>query len=96
MITISSSSHVSTKALNREAFSEVDELLLSQDNPLSELFQEETLFLDSTDGYVGIQYHTYIDLDDFAGMGKLRSFVNWLRKCVDVEGIYIGDYAFTR
>ena len=95
MITISDSSHTDTKRRNKEKFEEVNDLLLLEDCPLEPLFQDETLFLDSTDGYVGIQYHTYIDIAEYATYPDLLEFVDWLRTKVEVSNIFIGDFVFT-
>jgi len=47
-ITISTSSHPSTDDINKIAFDELNELLLSDKNPEQWVFQEEWLFLDNT------------------------------------------------
>jgi len=95
-IEILSGSHTSIPSHNHEAYDDVSELLLSDENPYKDIFQEETLFLDSTDGYIGIEYHTYIDLDDYMDYKELTEFVNWLREKVKVDSIYVGDFVFNK
>lgn len=54
MIKIYTGSHYLNKERNRQAFKELNTLLLSNKNPHQELFQTEELFLDDTDGFISI------------------------------------------
>ncbi len=96
MIEIFAGSHLSVDAHNSMAFDDINELLLGERNPYQEVFQEETLFLDSTDRFIGIQHHAYLDLYDYMRDEDLVDLVDWMRTEIEVDDIYIGDLVFNR
>ncbi len=47
-------SHCQNSINNREAFSKINDLLLDKKNPYYDIFNEEKLFLDDTNGFLSI------------------------------------------
>ena len=79
-ITISTSSHPSTDDINKIAFDELNELLLSDKNPEQWVFQEEWLFLDNTRWFISIPASSsaYYENEDIT-LGTLENIV-WFIK----------------
>lgn len=99
MINISTSSHTSSKEINRDAFSELNDLLLSKENPYFNYFNEEMLLLDDTDGFVSIVTSSYIYDDEITEeLAKwINDFVrsNLFPSSRDIF-IYVGSYIFKK
>lgn len=75
---------------NRSQFDKINDLLLDKDNPCFELFNEETLFLDSTDGFISIVQSD----EDCITKEEAELIADYLFKNILFDGetfIYIGD-----
>lgn len=102
MITLYTGSHYSYKEKNREAWSEINNLLLSKENPLFTEFAREDLYLDSNsggEGFVSIVQSSSTILPPIS-YKKAQKLNDWLRTHIKANSgdllIYISDYVFKK
>lgn len=91
-IEIRTGSHSSNRDINKKAFSKLNNLLLSKENPHFDLFNEEELYLDDVDGIVSIvpSSHIYKVNPDVAS--EINDFI--LDNLTNNVWVYIGPYIF--
>lgn len=94
-ITIKTGSHTSVDQINKEAFDKLNSLLLSDENPLENYFQQEDLMLDSTDRHISIVPSSIHS--DYPSEKELSEFLSFLNSHVDAEPdllVFIGSQTF--
>jgi hypothetical protein len=100
VIKIYTGSHYLNKERNRQAFKELNSLLLSSENPYQGLFQTENLILDDTDGFVSIQptcRDIFYSKDTFATIDMCVGLTDFIKNNVECDGVlsvYIGEYIY--
>jgi len=93
-IEIFTGTNSSNKERNNESFEKLNDLLLSEKNPYYDLFNQENLYLDDTDGFIGIIDNAEEEDFDYVDMMKLNNFIrDHLKNDVNVV---IGTYYFEK
>ena len=100
MIKIYTSSHYLNKERNRQAFKELNTLLLGSKNPYQKVFQTEELVLDDTDGFISIVpscREAFYSKENKVTYKDLRELAWFIFDNVDCDGdlsVYIGGDLF--
>lgn len=93
-IEISTSSHPSSKEKNKEAFTKLNNLLLSEENPHYDVFNTEELYLDDTDGLISLVPSSHVTFD--MSEKKAKSIAEYIRKHLSNKDItiFVASYIF--
>lgn len=93
-IDIKTGSHVSNKEHNREQYEVVKNILFDKSNPHRNLFEEEELFLDDTNGLISIIEYTYSDIDREAAKEIYEYLKSNFKENMDKILVFIGSHTF--
>jgi len=100
MIYINTSSHVRAQDDNKKAFEKLNELLFSNKNPQSELFDGDILFLDDTNWFISIVPSSSLYYNENVSYEQIVEINNFIRRNLDKESkdinIYIWGDIFTK